>query len=310
MIYTLTLNPSLDYILELDQITLGDLNRTKNDSKFPGGKGINVSQVLKKLDVNSKALGFIGGFTGDYIEEFLRTLKIDTEFVRVKEDTRINVKLKSITETEINAKGPNITRQNYETLKEKIRGLTSEDILVLAGSIPSSMPANTYEELVEVCKENRTKFVVDAEGDLLMNVLPFQPYLIKPNHHELGELFNTVVTTAEEVIPYGRELIKKGARNVIVSLAENGAVLINQEYALVATAPKGEVKSSVGAGDSMVAGFIAKFEKTKSVEEAFRFSIAAGSATAFSFGLCTREQVENLLPEINVERISFKGDGI
>ncbi|MES1047277.1 1-phosphofructokinase [Heyndrickxia oleronia] len=310
MIYTLTLNPSLDYILELDQITLGDLNRTKNDSKFPGGKGINVSQVLKKLDVNSKALGFIGGFTGDYIEEFLRTLKIDTEFVRVKEDTRINVKLKSITETEINAKGPNITRQNYETLKEKIRGLTSEDILVLAGSIPSSMPANTYEELVEVCKENRTKFVVDAEGDLLMNVLPFQPYLIKPNHHELGELFNTVVTTAEEVIPYGRELIKKGARNVIVSLAENGAVLINQEYALVATAPEGEVKSSVGAGDSMVAGFIAKFEKTKSVEEAFRFSIAAGSATAFSFGLCTREQVENLLPEINVERISFKGDGI
>lgn len=310
MIYTLTLNPSLDYILELDQITLGDLNRTKNDSKFPGGKGINVSQVLKKLDVNSKALGFIGGFTGDYIEEFLRTLKIDTEFVRVKEDTRINVKLKSMTETEINAKGPNITRQNYETLKEKIRGLTSEDILVLAGSIPSSMPANTYEELVEVCKENRTKFVVDAEGDLLMNVLPFQPYLIKPNHHELGELFNTVVTTAEEVIPYGRELIKKGARNVIVSLAENGAVLINQEYALVATAPKGEVKSSVGAGDSMVAGFIAMFEKTKSVEEAFRFSIAAGSATAFSFGLCTREQVENLLPEINIERISFKGDGI
>lgn len=310
MIYTLTLNPSLDYILELDQITLGDLNRTKNDSKFPGGKGINVSQVLKKLDVNSKALGFIGGFTGDYIEEFLRTLKIDTEFVRVKEDTRINVKLKSITETEINAKGPNITRQNYETLKEKIRGLTSEDILVLAGSIPSSMPANTYEELVEICKANRTKFVVDAEGDLLMNVLPFQPYLIKPNHHELGELFNTVVTTAEEVIPYGRELIKKGARNVIVSLAENGAVLINQEYALVATAPKGEVKSSVGAGDSMVAGFIAMFEKTKSVEEAFRFSIAAGSATAFSFGLCTREQVENLLPEINIERISFKGDGI
>lgn len=310
MIYTLTLNPSLDYILELDQITLGDLNRTKNDSKFPGGKGINVSQVLKKLDVNSKALGFIGGFTGDYIEEFLRTLKIDTDFVRVKEDTRINVKLKSITETEINAKGPNITKENYETLKEKIRGLTSEDILVLAGSIPSSMPANTYEELVEVCKENRTKFVVDAEGDLLMNVLPFQPYLIKPNHHELGELFNTVVTTAEEVIPFGRELIKKGARNVIVSLAENGAVLINQEYALVATAPKGEVKSSVGAGDSMVAGFIAMFEKTKSVEEAFRFSIAAGSATAFSFGLCTREQVENLLPEINIERISFKGDGI
>lgn len=301
MIYTLTLNPSLDYIVEVEQVTLGELNRTKNESKFPGGKGINVSQVLKRLDVDSKALGFLGGFTGDYIQNYLESLRIHTDFVRVNEDTRINVKLKSEKETEINAKGPNITTENFETLKTKIRELTSEDILILAGSIPSTMPASTYEELVKICNENGTKFVVDAEGELLKKVLPLKPFLIKPNHHELGDLFNTEITSCEEVIPYGRELIKQGAQNVIVSLAEKGAVLINQDIAIIATVPKGEVKSSVGAGDSMVAGFIATYEKTKSIEEAFRFSVAAGSATAFSIGLCTREKMENLLPQVTLE---------
>lgn len=301
MIYTLTLNPSLDYIVEVEQVTLGELNRTKNESKFPGGKGINVSQVLKRLDVNSNALGFLGGFTGDYIEEFLKSQKIQTDFVRVSEDTRINVKLKSETETEINAKGPNITTENFETLKEKIRALTSEDVLILAGSIPSTMPESTYEELVKICNENGTKFVVDAEGELLRKVLPYRPFLIKPNHHELGDLFETEIHSCEEVIPYGKELIKQGAQNVIVSLAEKGAVLINKDVAIIATSPKGEVKSSVGAGDSMVAGFIATYEKTKSIEEAFRFSVAAGSATAFSIGLCTREKMESLLPQVTLK---------
>lgn len=304
MIYTVTLNPSLDYIVEVDQVTLGELNRTKNESKFPGGKGINVSQVLKRLDVNSHALGFLGGFTGDYIQAFLRSLDINTDFVRVADDTRINVKLKSETETEINAKGPNITNDNFEALKTKIRALTSEDILVLAGSIPSSMPESTYEELVKLCNETGTKFVVDAEGELLRKVLPLKPFLIKPNHHELGELFDTVITSCEEVIPYGKELVKQGAQNVIVSLAEKGAVLINKDVAFVATVPKGTVKSSVGAGDSMVAGFIATYEKTKSIEEAFRFSVAAGSATAFSIGLCTREKMEGLLPQVKIEKIN------
>src|SRR4051794_5536260 len=172
MIYTVTLNPSLDYIVEVDQVTLGELNRTKNETKFPGGKGINVSQVLKRLDIDSRALGFLGGFTGEYIEGFLKSLEIQTDFVKVTEDTRINVKLKSEKETEINAKGPNITVENFESLKRKIRELTSEDILVLAGSIPSTMPENTYEELVKLCNENGTKFVVDAEGELLKKVLP------------------------------------------------------------------------------------------------------------------------------------------
>lgn len=308
MIYTVTLNPSLDYIVEVDTVTLGELNRTKNETKFPGGKGINVSQVLKRLDMDSHALGFLGGFTGRYIEDFLTSQGIDTDFVKVDEDTRINVKLKSDTETEINAKGPNITAENFETLKVQIRKLTSEDILVLAGSIPSTMPKSTYEELVKLCNENGTKFVVDAEGELLKKVLPLNPFLIKPNHHELGELFNTVINSCEEVIPYAKELVKQGAQNVIVSLADKGAVLINKDLALIATSPKGDVKSSVGAGDSMVAGFIATYEKTKSIEEAFRFSVAAGSATAFSIGLCTREKMEGLLPQVKVEKSNLRGE--
>ncbi|WP_251551496.1 1-phosphofructokinase [Neobacillus muris] len=303
MIYTVTLNPSLDYIVELDQVNVGGLNRTKNETKLPGGKGINVSQVLKRLDADSKALGFIGGFTGEYIKKMLESLEISTDFVKVNEDTRINVKLKADTETEVNAKGPAISEENFEALKGKIRRLTSEDILVLAGSIPSTMPADTYEDLVKICSETGTKFVVDAEGELLRKVLPFKPFLIKPNHHELGDLFDTVITTPEEAIPYGRELINQGAQNVIVSLAEKGAVLINQEMALISSVPKGEVKSSVGAGDSMVAGFIATYSKTNSIEEAFRFSVASGSATAFSIGLCTPEKIDSLLPQVNLQQI-------
>lgn len=300
MIYTLTLNPSVDYIVELDQVILGGLNRTKNDTKFPGGKGINVSRVLKRLDMNSKCLGFIGGFTGEYINNYLKNEQIETGFVRVNGDTRINVKLKSEIETEINGKGPNITEADFEALKENIRKLTSEDLLVLAGSIPSTMPATTYEELVKICNENGTKFVVDAEGDLLKNVLPYKPFLVKPNHHELGELFNTSISTCEEVIPYGKKLVEMGAENVIVSLAEKGAVLINKELTLMASVPKGKMQSSVGAGDSMVAGFLAIYEKTKNVREAFRYSVASGSATAFSIGLCTKEKVEELVPQVKL----------
>lgn len=302
MIYTITLNPSLDYIVELDQIHIGELNRTKKESKFPGGKGINVSQVLKRLEVDSKALGFLGGFTGDYIENILKSLKVDTDFVKVNEDTRINVKLKAEQETEINANGPSITKEDFEALKRKIRELTNEDTLVLAGSIPSTMPETTYEELVKICSEKGTKFVVDAEGELLKKVIPYKPFLIKPNHHELGELFNTVISTCEEVIPYGRELVRMGAQNVIVSMAEKGAVFINQNMTFISSVPKGEVKNSVGAGDSLVAGFLATFQLTNSLEEAFRFSVAAGSATAFSMGLCTREKVESLLPQVYLEK--------
>ncbi|MFL6558342.1 MAG: 1-phosphofructokinase, partial [Bacillus sp. (in: firmicutes)] len=227
----------------------------------------------------------------------------DTDFVQVDEDTRINIKLKTGEESEINAKGPNISEQNFTKLKQKIQQCGPDDLLVLAGSIPASLPKTTYEELVRICCENEARFVVDAEGDLLKKVLQYQPFLIKPNHHELGELFETTISSAAEVIPYGRKLVEMGAENVIVSLAGAGAVLINSGKTLFAEVPKGEVKNSVGAGDSMVAGFLAAFEKTKNIEDAFRFSVASGSATAFSLGLCTKDKVEELLPQVHIKEI-------
>ncbi|WP_141434227.1 1-phosphofructokinase [Bacillus sp. 03113] len=300
MIFTVTLNPSVDYIVELDQVNVGGLNRTKKETKFPGGKGINVSRVLNQMEVKSQALGFVGGFTGRYIEESLQKEQIETNFVHVEEDTRINVKLKSEKETEINAKGPNITSDHFQGLIDKVSELTSEDMLILAGSIPSTLPKTTYEELAKICVKNNVPFVVDAEGELLTKVLPYKPFLIKPNHHELGEIFETVITNCEEVIPYGKKLIELGAQNVIVSLAGDGAVLITKDHHYISTVPKGELKSSVGAGDSMVAGFVAKFKQTGNLEEAFKYSVASGSATAFSIGLCTKEKVESLLPQVKI----------
>lgn len=301
MIYTLTLNPSVDYIIEVPEVHLGELNRLEQTSKFAGGKGINVSKVLKKMGVQSKALGFVGGFTGSFIETQLLAEKIETDFVKVEEDTRINVKLKAEKETELNASGPTISTDKFQELKDKIASLTSDDLLVLAGSVPSTLPKTTYEELVKICHENNVSFVVDAEGELLKAVLPYHPFLIKPNHHELGDLFGTTITNAQEAIPYGKKLLEMGAQNVIVSLAGEGAILISQHEELISTVPKGEVKSSVGAGDSMVAGFLAKYEETQDMKEAFRYSIAAGSATAFSIGLCTKEKVESLLPQVQLQ---------
>lgn len=301
MIYTLTLNPSVDYIIEVPEVHLGELNRLEQTSKFAGGKGINVSKVLKKMGVQSKALGFVGGFTGSFIETQLLAEKIETDFVKVEEDTRINVKLKAEKETELNASGPTISTDKFQELKDKIASLTSDDLLVLAGSVPSTLPKTTYEELVKICHENNVSFVVDAEGELLKAVLPYHPFLIKPNHHELGDLFGTTITNAQEAIPYGKKLLEMGAQNVIVSLAGEGAILISQHEELISTVPKGEVKSSVGAGDSMVAGFLAKYEETQDMKESFRYSIAAGSATAFSIGLCTKEKVESLLPQVQLQ---------
>lgn len=304
MIYTLTLNPSVDYIVEVEDFQLGSLNRTMNETKFPGGKGINVSRVLNEFGIKSRALGFNGGFTGTYIDDYLRHDEIETDFVKVNEDSRINIKLKNGQETEINAKGPKITNMDFSLLKEKIHPLTNGDMLVLAGSIPSSLPETAYEELVKICRENEAEFVVDAEGDLLKKVLPYHPFLIKPNHHELSELFSTSISSCEETIPFAKKLIEMGAQNVIVSLAGDGAVFVNRNMALIADVPKGKVKNSVGAGDSMVAGFLAEFQKTENFTEAFRFSVASGSATAFSLGLCTNKEVNELLPRVHIKAFS------
>jgi 1-phosphofructokinase len=304
MIYTLTLNPSVDYIVELESLHPGELNRSLGEAKFPGGKGINVSRVLKNLGVSSNALGFVGGFTGKYIEDYLHDEQVETNFVHVKGDSRINIKLKTEKETEINASGPTILEEDFQLLKETISRLSEDDLLVLAGSIPSTLPKNTYEELVKVCVESGAGFIVDAEGDLLKNVLPYHPLLIKPNHHELGDLFDTTITSCEEVIPFGKKLLEAGAKNIIVSMADKGAVLINSNKVLIADVPKGQVKNSVGAGDSMVAGFIAAFQQTHDLKEAFRYSVASGSATAFSLGLCTKEKIEELLPQVQIKEIN------
>jgi 1-phosphofructokinase len=300
MIYTLTLNPSVDYIVEADEIHLGSLNRSSNETKLPGGKGINVSRVLRSLGVESKATGFIGGFTGRYVEEFLNSEDVQTSFINVEGDTRINIKLKAGSETEINARGPEISAKAISSLKEQIKQLGKGDYLVLAGSIPSSMPDSIYEEIVRICKDTGAEVIVDAEGDLLKNILVHRPFLIKPNHHELGQFFNKEITEADEAIFYGKKLVEAGAKNVIVSLAEKGAVYINENEAYKADVPQGEVKSSVGAGDSMVAGFLAQYLKSGDRKEAFRYSVASGSATAFSIGLCTPEKVERLLQEVKI----------
>ncbi|GIN60957.1 1-phosphofructokinase [Robertmurraya siralis] len=303
MIYTVTLNPSLDYIVKLNQVELGSLNRSSAESKFPGGKGINVSQVLKRVGVNSRALGFIGGFTGAYIEDFLKKNGIETDFVYVNEDTRINVKIKAEEETELNAKGPAILESDFTALKEKIQNLTENDILVLAGSIPTSMPRNTYEELAKICLERKVKWIVDAEEELLKSILMYKPFLIKPNHHELGDFFNVKIESGEQAIPYAQKLVAMGAKNVIVSLADKGAIFVNKDTTLKSNTPTGELKSSVGAGDSMVAGFIAKYELSGDYEEAFRYSVASGSATAFSLGLCTKDKVEEVLTQVKIEKV-------
>jgi 1-phosphofructokinase len=303
MIYTLTLNPSVDYIVELDNFQIGGLNRTKNESKFPGGKGINVSRVLKRMGVDSEAIGFAGGFTGKYIADSLQEESIQTRFVPVKDDTRINIKLKSGQETEINSRGPEISREDLDALTSEISRLGNGDMLVLAGSIPSTMPDDTYEAFAKICHDAGAEFAADAEGELLKKVLPYRPFLIKPNHHELGELFGTEIHTCEEVLPYANKLIEMGAQNVIISLAGEGAVFVNKDMAIAASVPKGILKSSVGAGDSMVAGFLAEFSRSSSYEAAFQYSVAAGSATAFSIGLCTVEKLEELLPQVEIRTI-------
>ncbi|WP_299086808.1 1-phosphofructokinase [uncultured Metabacillus sp.] len=300
MIYTVTLNPSVDYIVEVDQFEIGSLNRTVADTKFPGGKGINVSRVMQRLGVETEALGFIGGFTGKFVEDFLRAENIQTNFVKVSGDSRINIKLKTEVETEINGLGPSITDEQLAEFFAVFEKMTEEDTVVLAGSIPGTLPASIYKEIISLCKDKQIKVVADVSGEALKEVISENPYLIKPNHHELGELFQTDIQTVEEALKYGKKLVEQGVKHVIVSLAEKGALLITERTSLIANVPKGKVLNSVGAGDSVVGGFLSALQKNYSMEEAFKIGVAAGSATAFSMELCTKEKIEELLPKVEV----------
>lgn len=303
MIYTCTLNPAIDYFLQVDNFRAGELNHVKADRKMPGGKGINVSRVLKHLGQASKCLGFIGGFTGDFIKEKLAEEGIETDFVAVNGDTRINVKLKSNTETEINGVAPQITDDQLDALFAKLEKLTSEDILVLSGSVPGTLPVTIYKDMIEKVAGSRAKVVADTSGVAFKRVVTAKPFLIKPNHHELGEYFGVTVESFDDVKKYGKKLVDEGIEHVIVSMGGKGAIYIDKDEYLFAPPAKGELKNSVGAGDSLVGGFLSEYVVSGDFRKAFQKGAASGSATAFSVDLCSKEKVEELLPQIKVSNI-------
>lgn len=300
MIYTVTLNPSLDYIAECKDFTLGATNRTSSEIIYPGGKGINVSIVLSNLGDRTTALGFLAGFTGEHIDSLIKDMGISSRMIRLDEGmSRINLKLKSKEETELNGMGPNINIIDIARLYQKLESITEDDILVLAGSIPPSVSEGLYSDIMERLKEKKIKIVVDATKDLLMNVLDKKPFLIKPNIHELGELFNVKLDSADEALPYALKLKEMGAVNVIISMGKDGAMMVD-EYgnSYTMNSPEGKLVNSVGAGDSLVAGFLHKYLETGNYEEAFRYGVCTGSASAFSSALATKEEVEKLYREI------------
>lgn len=297
MIYTITFNPALDYVITVDHFQKGIVNRVCEEHIFCGGKGINVSAILKELGYESQALGFVAGFTGD---EIVRRAKseydINTDFIKVEKGmSRINVKMRSDEETEINGMGPDIQPEDIQELFNQLDQLTEKDILVISGSIPSTLPDTMYEQIMERVQEKKIKVVVDATNNLLLKVLKYKPFLIKPNNHELGEIFNVELNTRDEVIPYAKKLQEMGAQNVLISMAGQGAVLISDNNEVIQSkAPKGIVVNSVGAGDSMVAGFLAGYLETSDYEKAFINGLCCGSASAFQVGLATKDDVENV----------------
>lgn len=303
MIYTVTFNPSLDYIVRLDAFKTGKINRLKYEKTLCGGKGINVSIVLKNLGMSSIASGFTAGFTGREIERQMKDdFNCTCDFINLHEgNTRINVKIKADSETEINGQGPDIPQKAIDTLFDKLDSLQEGDYLVLAGSIPHTLPNNIYEKILKRLCPKHINFVVDAEGKLLLNVLEYKPFLIKPNNHELGGMFGRQLNTADELIRHAEILQQKGARNILISRGSEGAILLTENGdCMKCSAPKGNLINSVGAGDSMVAGFLAGYISTRNYQTAFRMGIAAGSASAFSENLATKDEVENLMEEVKI----------
>lgn len=304
MIYTVTLNPSLDYVAAVEHFQTGKINRTNREAVFPGGKGLNVSRVLKNLGKDSTAIGFTAGFIGDAIRGQMEAVGCPCRFIAVKNGmSRINVKLHAEEETEINGQGPVISEEEIQEFYEFLKGLKDGDYLVLAGSIPSCMSDDTYKEILEQCKDKGVRYVVDAEGNLLVKVLPYHPFLIKPNNHELSQIFGKEIKTKEDLIFYGKKLQEMGAENVLISRAGDGAILLTDGGGVLeSAAPRGTVVNSVGAGDSMVAGFLAGYLETGNYEEAFYLGMAAGSATAFSEDLAGAEKIYKIADEIKFKK--------
>lgn len=297
MIFTVTFNPSLDYIVRVDEMRLGTINRTNYEQLLPGGKGINVSIVLGNLGHPSRALGFSAGVTGVALEKLLADAGVDADLVHVKEGfTRINAKIKAAEETELNGQGPRIAPEDVDALFSKLDVLGQDDTLVISGSVPNTLPSDMYEQVMERLAGRGVRIVVDAERDLLTRVLPYRPFLVKPNNHELGDIFGVTLKTRDEVVPYARRMQEMGAQNVLVSMAGEGGVLVAADGRVYQSpAAKGAVVNSVGAGDSCVAGFLAGLVETGSYQTAFRMGLAAGSASAFSDHLATLPEVEDLM---------------
>lgn len=294
MIYTVTFNPAIDYVMKVGNLDLGKVVRSSDEEIFFGGKGINVSIILSRLELKTKALGFIAGFTGEAIEKGVKNEGVETDFVKLDNGfSRINVKIKTDVETDLNGQGPKISQKKIDELFEKLNQLKSGDILVLAGSIPDSLPEDIYEKILEKLSGRGIEFVVDATKDLLLNVLQYKPFLIKPNNHELSEIFGKELKTDKEIADAAKVLQQRGAKNVLVSMASKGAILVDenkQVYKIGTT--KGKVVNSVGAGDSMVAGFIAGYRQKNDYEYALKLGSAAGEATTFSEGLADKQTID------------------
>lgn len=306
MIYTITFNPALDYISNVENFEIGRINRTKNEKILAGGKGLNVSIVLKNLEIDSTAIAFIAGFTGQELKNMIEKHQIKTEFINVKKgNTRINVKIKSDEEeTALNGNGPDIDKQNIDELLEKIRKIKSTDFVILSGNIPKCVDENIYEIISKELSKNCVKFTIDASKKLLLDSLKYGPFLIKPNKQELEETYNIKIENNNDIIFYAKKLQEKGAQNVLVSLGGEGAILVTEEKkAYYAKAPKGKVISTVGAGDSMVAGFLAGYIKSNDYKKALKNGVAAGSASSFSEELATKEEIEKIIDKIEVKEL-------
>lgn len=303
MIYSVTLNPSIDFIVRVENFQVGETNRAFQDEFYAGGKGIMVSKLLKNIGTDCKNLGFLGGFTGKFIEESLNLLNIEHDFVKVKENTRINVKLKSTKETEINCKGPNISEVEINEFFKKIKSIREDDFVILSGSIPSSLGNDFYIKIIEILKKNNVNFALDSSGEAFSKALKYKPFLIKPNRDEISEYAGREMKDYKEIISYTRENLINRAENIIISMGGEGALYVAKDYALFAKAFKGKLVNSVGAGDSVVAGFIDSILKGKSIEEAFRFAIACGTATAFSEDIGELDYIEEIKNKIIIERM-------
>ncbi len=305
MIYTVTFNPSLDYIVSVNNFEMGMTNRTYEELILPGGKGINVSIVLNSLGIKNTALGFTAGFVGEEIKKRIKEFGVNPLFIDIDEGvSRINLKLKSSDGTEINGMGPCIPEKKVHELFEKLEELKKNDVLILAGSIPSSMSEDIYQIIAERMERKNVTVVVDATSKLLLNVLPYHPFLIKPNHHELSEIFGVSLNEKSEIAEYAKKLQKKGAKNVLVSMGSKGAVLVDEVGDIYeAGAAEGKLVNSVGAGDSMVAGFVAGYLQWKSPKKAFELGVAAGSASAFSKNLATKKEIEDVLKKVSIKKL-------